>query len=268
MIKPDGVEDARPSRADMEDVADAAIGVDTRIFRTLWDTLVHTPRVLEAAYSGDRARYVPIIRLFLVLFGLQFAIMAFLDIPIGMSVESLATSEATTIGVERWLAEAGTTRDAVNATLQTANGWTITLLSFLSSLPFLLIMKLYKLKRSFFGHALAYLVATNAAYIVILPFMLLGTIGYTLILFGLSFGLSMVMFYVALARIFARFYSQNPVVVTLQTGGLVLMLPVTLIIMVIGQFLIADLALNWAHDMSIFRLFALAAEATQESIAP
>jgi len=261
-------DDARPSRADIDDVADAAIGVDSRIFRTLWDTLVHTPRVLEAAYSGDRERYVPIIRLFLVLFGLQFAIMGLLNIPIGMSVESLATSEATTIGVERWLAEADTTRDAVNATLQTVNGWTITILSFLSSLPFLLVMKLYKLKRSFFGHALAYLVATNAAYIVILPFMLVGAFGFTMALFATSFIISMIMFYIALARIFARFYSQKPMVIALQTGGLVLLLPVTLIIMVVGQFLIADLALNMAHDMSMFRLFVLAAEVTQESIAP
>ncbi len=267
MSKTDGVEDARPSRADMEDVADAAIGVDTRVFRTLWDTLVHTPRVLEAAYSGDRARYVPIIRLFLVLFGAQFAIMAFLNLPIGMSVESLESSDVTTLAVERWLAEAGQTRDAVNATLQSANGWTITSLTFLSSLPFLLVMKLYQLRRSFFGHALAYLVATNAAYIIILPFMLMGALGFTIILFALSFGLSMIMFYVALARIFARFYSQNPVVVALQIGGLILLLPVTLILMAVGQFLIADLALNWAHDMSIFHLFSLAVEITQEGIA-
>jgi len=267
MSNPHEEHDARASRADVDDVADAAIGVDTRIFRTLWDTLVHTPRILEAAYSGDREKYVPIIRLFLVLIGLQFAIMAFLKIPIGLSVDGLVTSETTMLAVERWLADAGRTREAVDQTLQSANGWTITVLSFLSSLPFLLIMKLYKMKRSFFGHALAYLAATNAAYIVILPFMLLGAFGLTMTLLLGSLVVSMIVFYIALARIFARFYSQKPLIVALQTGGLVLMLPVTLLIMSIGQLFVAHLALNWAHDMSIFQLFLLSAEISQESIA-
>ncbi|WP_420431692.1 hypothetical protein [Hyphobacterium sp.] len=250
-------QDARPTRADVDDIADASLGVDTRIFRTLWDTLAFTPRVVEAAYRGDRETYVPIIRLFLVLFGLQFAIIALLDLPVGLNLEAMETNEPSRQAVILWVEEAGATREAVDETLTNASSLSVAVISFLSTLPFLLMLKLYKWKRSIFGHALAYLAATNAAYIVILPLMLLGAIGPLQTFFWSAFTLSMITYYVATARILYRFYSQNVFVVALQTLGLLVMLPITFLIMGIALLFIADWALQAAHDMSIWRLMML-----------
>ncbi|WP_421792178.1 hypothetical protein [Hyphobacterium sp.] len=264
MSDPNKPDDVRPSKADVDDIADASIGVDTRIFRTLWDTLVHTPRVVEAAYAGDREKYVPIIRLFLVLFGLQFAIMALLNLPVGLSLETLAPDETSQAAVQVWLDESSESFEAVEATLQSASGWSVTIVSFLSSLPFLIMLKFYKWQRSFFGHLLAYLAATNASYIVMLPMMLLGAIGPLEFLFWGGFSLAMIVYFAATARILYRFYSQNAFVVALQTLGLVIILPITFLLMTIALLFIADFALQQAHDMSIWRLFLLSAEAAAQ----
>lgn len=268
MSDPNKPDDVRPSKSDVDDIADASIGVDTRIFRTLWDTLIHTPRVVEAAYAGERDRYVPIIRLFLVLFGLQFAIMALLDLPVGLSLETFANDDEMREGIRLWLAEAGESYEAVEGTMRSVSGWSVTIVTFLSSLPYLFLLKLYKWRRSLFGHVLAYLAATNAAYIVMLPLMLLGMIGPLQALFWGAFTLSMAVYFIAAARILYRFYSQNVVVVALQTLGLIVLLPLTFLIMSMALLFIIDFALQQAHDMSIWRMFALGAQVTLEGSNP
>ncbi|MEE2567275.1 hypothetical protein [Hyphobacterium marinum] len=251
-------QDTRPSRADADDVADAVIGVDTRIFRTVWDTLVHTPRVLQAAFEGDRERYVPILRLFLILFGLQFAVVAFIGLPQSMSLDQFVRPGDTDV-LNNWLG--GQTADAVNLTLERAAGLTNTILVFLSSLPYLLLLKLYRPSRSFFGHALAYLLATNVSYLVMLPLMLPAALGNFIFWYVLSFSVGLSVFYVAAGRILYSHYSQKAWVVALQVLGMLLLLPITLLLVILGQLGTAELVMRVFHDLSYFELFFQLAEA-------
>lgn len=282
MTDPHKPDDTRPSRADVDDVADAAIGVDTRIFRTIRDTFLHTPRVVEAAYAGDREKYVPIIRLFLVLFGLQFALMAFADMPSGMSLEALETSQGTGAAIEQWLAAGPdcqarlapldatdpgyaanraeamqACRAEVDLTLDRMSSLTSTPLAFLSTLPFLLLLKLYYWRRSFFGHVLAYLAATNASYIVVLPFFLIVAFASGAVLFWSGFVASIIWYFVAMGRLLHRFYSQNSLIISLQLLGQLAALPIMFLIIAIIQLLLVHLAVNVGHDLSLIDLMAL-----------
>jgi hypothetical protein len=292
MSDPNQPDDARPSRADVDDVADAAIGVDTRIFRTLWDTFIHTPRVVEAAYAGDREKYVPIIRIFLVLFGLQFALMAFADMPNGMSLEALAPTPRTAAELEVWL-EAGpdcqarlaplnandpdyaadraatvqVCRDEVDLTLDRLSSLTSMPLAFLSTLPFLLLLKFYYWRRSFFGHALAYLAATNASYVMVLPFFLIVAFASGTTLFWAGFAVSIIWYFLAMGRLLHRFYSQNAVIITLQLLGQVAALPVMFLIIAIVQLWITHMALSIGHDLSLIDLMTLDVGTNPEDLA-
>ena len=267
MSDPNGTDDARPSRADVDDVADAAIGVDTRIFRTLWDTLLFTPRVVEAAYAGDRDTYVPIIRLFLVLFGLQFAAMAFLGLPIGLTLEQMETSPESAEAVRLWLSQNDVSRDAIAQTLERIAQLTTTPMTFLGTLPFMLLLKAYKPSRSFFGHLLAYLAATNSSYLLLFPFFVLAFFGPVDLMFWSGMAISFAWYFIAMARLLYRFYSRNLFVVALQTFGLILMTPVMFIIITVVMFVTIDIGLRLAHDMSIFELFMISAQFTPEEIA-
>ncbi len=292
MSDPNQPDDARPSRADVDDVADAAIGVDTRIFRTIWDTFLRTPRVVEAAYAGDREKYVPIIRFFLVLFGLQFALMAFADMPTGMSLEALEASPETSAAIEIWL-EAGpdcqarlapldasvpgyaaarveavqACRAEVDLTLDRMSSLTSMPLAFLSTLPFLLLLKFYYWRRSFFGHALAYLAATNASYIMVLPFFLIVAFASGITLFWLGFVISIIWYFVAMGRLLHRFYSQNLLIVALQLLGQLAALPIMFVILAVVQLWLTHLALSIGHDLSLIDLMALDAGNNPEDLA-
>lgn len=278
MSHPDEEQDARPSRADVDDVADAAIGVDTRIFTTIKDTFLHTPRVVEAAYAGEREKYVPIIRLFLVLFGLHFAVLAFFDIPAGFSLDTLARSgDDAALAINIWLVESGQPYAAVNASLENAAGLTTTLLVFLSSLPFVLLLKAYRPSRSYFGHVLAYLAPINASYLVLFLLMavmalisLLPMVGEETetALYIWAFAGSMIWYFVAAGWVIARFYGRSALAVGLQVSGLVLMVIPMFIVMVIGQYGIAEIVLQNTYDMSVIDLFRISAEQAIESESP
>lgn len=254
-------DDTRPTRADADDVADAVIGVDTRILTTIWDTIVHTPRVLQAAYEGDRERYIPIIRIFLVLFGLQFAIMAFIGVPTAVTTEMLAT-ESTTGGQEVtvWLEREGLDQAEVDQNLERAASLSITLLTVTAALPFVLLFKLYRARRSFYGHALTYLLTTNVSYLLMLPLIAMSIFGDFLFWYWISMGTGITAYLVATVRVFRSHYADTWAGVFWKTVGVVFLLPVTFAIIVIGQFVVADLTLRFFHDTSLIDLFAVAAE--------
>jgi hypothetical protein len=266
-------QDARPSREDVDDLADASFGVDTRIFRTVWDTLLRTPRVVEAAYAGDRKAYVPIIRLFLVLFGAQLAVMAFVGLPVGMTLETFSPTEAERLIVDQWLAEGGKAYDDVNHALEQAFALTTTPLTFLSSLLFVLLLKAYRPSRSLFGHALAYLAPVNSSYIAM--FIVMAMVFVAGLIFRLpqdtvingflfSLGVSMVWYYVATARVIARFYAKSVIVGILQVIGLILLFFPMMILIVLGQFAITEIVLQNGFDLSLLRLFEIMAETNTE----
>ena len=254
-------DDTRPTRADADDVADAMIGVDTRIFRTIWDTVVHTPRVLQAAYDGDRERYIPIIRLFLVLFGLQFAIMAFVGVPSAMTTDMfIGQSAESEREVLTWLENEGLDRAAVDQSLERAASLTTTLLTVLAALPYLLVFKAYRPSRSFYGHLLTYLLTTNVSYLIMLPILALAVFGNFFFWYMISMAVGLTMYFVATARVFATHYARTAVGVFFKTLGIFLLLPLTILIVGLGQFAVAELTLRIFHDTSFVDLFRTAAE--------
>ncbi|MEN0652517.1 MULTISPECIES: hypothetical protein [Hyphobacterium] len=255
--KPD---DTRPTRADADDVAEAMIGFDTRIVRTVWDTIIHTPRVLQAAYAGDRDLYIPIIRIFLILFGMQFAVMAFVGVPVSLTTESFATTPEAAARLDAWLAAEGLDRAAVDQTLERAASLSITALILLSSLPYILLMKAYRPSRSFYGHVLAYLLTTNVSYIIMLPILALAVFGNFLFWYLVSTTIGLLTYFAATARIFASHYATTVAGVIFKTLGVVLLLPLSFIIVGTGQFLVAEFALQTFHDTTFLDLMTTSLE--------
>lgn len=257
MTTPDMPDDTRPSRADADDVADAMIGVDTRILTTIWDTLIHTPRVLQAAFEGDRSRHVPILRLFLVLFGLQFAVIAFVGVPQALTLDQFITEQDAAV-LDSWLD--GLDEAAVNQTLERAASVTNTIIIFIASLPYLLLLKLYRPQRSFFGHLLAYLLATNASYLIMLPLILPGAASDFMTWYLISVVVGLLVYFIALGRILYAHYTRKAWLLTVQMLGMILLLPITFLLVGLAQFGVAELVTQAFHDRSFLELLTLAAE--------
>ena len=133
----------------IDSISIAAFDVDGRIFRTVWHSLVRAPDVARDALAGDYTRYIAPIRLFVALFGLQFVIANLFDTPLTGSLEQL-TPTLEPERINAWLATgqmpdgtAVTTADIDRAMEEWGSLflWPITIIS---SLPYLLTLKLYR----------------------------------------------------------------------------------------------------------------------------
>ncbi|MHA6288327.1 hypothetical protein [Maricaulis sp. CAU 1757] len=241
----------------LDGVTLAAFDVDMRIFRTMWHSLVHTPRVALAAIQGDFTTYLSPVRVFVALFSFQFLIAALFGMPLTMGLEHL-TNDVASDETAAWLAGGLDAdgnipdADAVNTTLENWNSILIWPLTVLASLPFLLLLKLYKPSLPFWAHVQMYLVPSNASYVLLIALMPLALLDLGFLALGLA--LSLLLYLVVLGRLIGRFYSRTRLGATLRLLGLILLLPVTLAISTAGQFITTHLILENQYGLSMIGL--------------
>jgi hypothetical protein len=249
-----------PGRDVLDSISIAAFDLDARIFRTLWHSIVRTPDVALAAVQGDFSRYLSPVRVFVALFGLQFVVAALLGTPLTGTIDQF-TSHADDGIVADWLAAGRTAGGNVPtvAEIDTAlEAWGSLLLwpiFIIASLPYLVLLKLYRLRLPLWAHLQFYLVPTNASFIVmiaIIPIQIAG-MGWFMLALAPALGL----YYVCMGWLIVRFYSRSALGTALRLGGLVLLLPVTLILSSIGQLLGTAWILDSQFGLSLIELFRL-----------
>jgi hypothetical protein len=231
----------------------AAFDVDHRIFRSIWHTLFHTPRVGQAGLAGDYSTYLSPIRVFVALVGLQFAVAAIFGAP------ATFTTEVFLAGM------------SIEASTQILNGHSVievddTLLNWLSllvwpltiiaSIPYILALKLSRPAMSWWGHVTIYLVASNASFIIMAGMLPFYPLGQWTMLAGTAIGL--LVFLIALGRLVARFYARTPFGTAWRLILLTLLLPVTMLIGVAGQFLAAHWVLKREYNVSLIDIIEAA----------
>ena len=243
----------------LDSVSIAAFDLDGRIFRTLWHSLTRTPDVALAGAKGDFSEYLSPIRVFVALFSFQFVVASLFGTPLAGSLDQLTVAIEPDI-VEAWLATGQNasgevpTHAEVNQTIESWGAMLLWPLTVITSLPYLLLLKLYRPGVPLWGHLQFFLTATNASFVVMIatiPLLLLG-LGW----FSLGLGLAMIVYYFCIGRIIVRFYSHSAGGVALRLLGLILLMPVTLLMTGIGQIVGTAFTLDVNYDLSLIRLYA------------
>ncbi|WP_300527889.1 DUF3667 domain-containing protein [Maricaulis sp.] len=249
------------SRDALDSVTIAAFDVDSRIFRTMWHSLIRPNDVARSALSADYSRYLSPIRVFVALFSFQFAVAALFGAPIDFSFEAMMMGVPPDAG-EAWLAT-GTPQplsareiDPALMGLMGALLWPITVVS---SLPYLCMLKLYRPSVSWWGHVLLYLVPVNGSFLMMIGFLPLFPLfqDHANALFGLSTTLALVLYFILAGRVLAGFYARSSLGVTMRVIGLIAMLPITLLITMVMQMVAAFWLLNSEFGLSAAALFSL-----------
>lgn len=233
----------------LDSVSVAAFDVDARIFRTIWFSIFNPAQVALAGLQGDYAVYLSPIRVFVALFSLQFVIAALFGAPTALTIEMLA-ADLEPAAIDLWRGEFELSE--INREL---HAWLVPLLwpiIVVGSLPYLIVLKLYRPSMSWWGHTSIYLVATNASYV--LAILLMPTVLFAVDIYSMLSFLAALLFFVVLGRLIAKFYARTATGVVLRLAGLFALLPFTILLTVIGQFLIAFLVLDAQFNLLLLDL--------------
>lgn len=231
----------------LDSISIAAFDVDGRIFRTVWHSLVRAPDVAQAALSGDYTRYIAPIRLFVALFGLQFVVASLFGTPLTGDLSQLS-AELEPDQVRAWLAQGETrtgdpvTVGAVDRAMEEWGSiflWPITIIS---SLPYLLALKLYRPSIPIWGHVQIYLTSTNASFLFMILTIPLLAFSYAVFLSAVMVG--MVIYFIVMGWLVARFYSRSVAGTVWRIIGLLALVPIALVLSSAGQLL----GVAWIFD--------------------
>ena len=236
----------------LDAVTIAAFDVDARIFRTLWHSLVMPLDVAHDCLRGDFTRYISPVRVFLALFGLQFTVAAMFGTPLTPTVDTL-TLNLSPDAFETWLA--GVPRSEINLALDRWFGALMMPIMILASLPYLVLLKLFRISISWWGHVTLYLIPTNASQIIMVAFLPLGM--FDVMFFLLATVIGMVAFFMVQGRMIARYYARTAWGASWRITLLVLLLPVSMFLTLLFQQIAIALILDRNFDLSLLELYLL-----------
>lgn len=228
----------------------ATFDVDARIFRTIWHSITTPVDVMWAACKGDFARYLSPVRVLVAIVSMQIVIGALVGYPTAASVASMAESLPAD-RVQAWLD--GRSIAEIDSTFTGYMSMLMWPLMIVSSLPVLFALKLMRWRLKLWAHVMAFLVATNASSFIQIASLPLALISPVLVVATLPLGL--IFYVVQLGRIIARFYSRTAWGLTWRVGVIAATLPLTVSIMIAGNFVAASWLLHHQHGLSLLELY-------------
>lgn len=242
----------------LDSISVAAFDVDARIFRTLWHSVFRTDRVAMHALEGRFSDYLAPIRVFVALFGFQFAVAALFGAPVALTLDAM-TSEFSAEQVEAWLLTGSPQPLSAGVIDPVLSRWSAIIMwpvSVASTLPYLIALKLYRPSLSWWGHLQLYLIPANGSFIALIAFLPTYPLfqDQAVLLTLISTSLGMVIYFVLTARILAKFYARTALGIIARLSGLIALLPVTLTIILVLQFLLTAWLLDIEFGLTIENL--------------
>ncbi|MFW6413257.1 MAG: hypothetical protein ACOC0V_03900 [Oceanicaulis sp.] len=247
----DRTPDAAPQGPRLSEVADAAgVGIDRVIVRTMLDTITRPARAYQATL--ERApTHLSQLKLFFGVSGTMLALSALFGAPLTLTLEYLVPPEQIDAAYATVRA-AGLEPDAVNDRIATVMDIAIWPIMLVSTLIFVLILKLNRPSKSWWEHALLYVTATNGSTIVMIP----GS-AFALVSLDAYMGAQMaaiVFFFVQLVRLGRSVLGLGALrLILLSASMLIALIPSGLIVGAL-QVLTAAIVLG-TFDLSLFELY-------------
>ncbi len=243
----------------LDSLSIAVFDVDARIFRTMRDYFLKPVTVATAGIERDYTRYLSPIRVFFALFSFQFVAAALFGTPVTATIEAMAAPNPD-LDLEAWLAssrmefETPLTLQRVEDELKAVQSLTLWPLTVLSSLPYLIALKLFRPSIPTWGHLQVYLAVTNVSFIVMIALIPLHTLGGGGMAAGI--GIALTVFYIYAGILLAHLYGKSVIALILRLIGIVALLPVTMLITVIGTYLTIDWVLENSFGLHLLALMA------------
>ncbi|MDF1768785.1 DUF3667 domain-containing protein [Maricaulis sp.] len=251
----------------LDSISIAAFDVDARIFRTMRDYFLSPVAVATAAIEHDYSRYLSPIRVYIALFSFQFVAAAIFGTPATATIETMTAG--VDIDFDVWLAssrmsfDTPLTLERVESELKAVQSLTLWPLAALSSLPYLLALKLYRPSIPLWGHLQLYLAVSNVSFIVMIALIPMHTLGGSGMMISMAIGA--VIFFVYAGILLAHFYGRSVTALVLRLAGLVAVFPITMLITIIGTLLTVDWVLGNSFGLDLMTLSASGPSAEQSS---
>lgn len=157
-----------PAGPKLSELVDAAgIGVERKIAVTLRDVLLRPGRAASAAFDRSPT-HVSQLKLFVVLGGLFLSAGAFFGAPMTPTVEGIAPPGGVEAAYAS-IAAQGADPAAIDASLSRWGGFLAWPMTLISSVVFIVALKLVRPYMTWYGHLLVYLIATNAMTLAAIP---------------------------------------------------------------------------------------------------
>lgn len=251
---------ARKSSAEayeaLDSISIATFDVDGRIFRTLWHTFLRPGDVAMASFTADFSQYISPVRVFVALFSMQFIIGATVDLPMIVNVDLLTQGFDDDV-IAGWLGDLN--RAEVNVGMERVMSLLTWPIMIIASLPYLIALKFLRWKLKFWAHLMVYMIATNAStvtMILLMPVYALGPAFYSL-----SMPIALLVFITITGILMARFYAKTALGLSVRIAVIVLLVPVSMLITVVGMFGSGAYLLHRNYDLSLLELYEGAAPA-------
>lgn len=244
----------------LDAISVAAFEVDARIFRTMWHTLSRPNDVVRAGLTGDFSIYLSPMRVFVALFSVQFAVAALFGAPSSPTLD-MVVAGIEPERVDAWLASAANAPIATGEINAVLARWTSLLampITVLASLPYLLVLKLYRPSLSWWGHTQTYLIPVNSSFVILFASLPLYPFfpGDAENLALISLSISMIFYFIVAARVVGHFYSRSALGLGLRVFGLFLLFPVSMAMTVLAQFFATNWALESEFGLSVVELIS------------
>jgi hypothetical protein len=248
-----------PRGPGLGELTDAVLGWNGRVLSTTLFSLLDPVRVTRAALNSETGRFMSPLRLFILLFGLLLTLSALVDTQGAMSFS--ATIGASEEATAAWLAGETVTLAMIDQSYGFWMSFGIWPIMIIGVAPYILLFKLYRPSRTFYGHILAYLVTNNGAVAVQLlimvalaPFVDVQTNSF------ISSAVLVLVYLVTTARLMFALYSDTVPGGAVKLLGVILLTPIALVFTGILQFLFLEVLLQLRFDLSFFHLLSLEAE--------
>lgn len=263
----DEIEDLAPGAAndvevrgpEAEDLMEAVFGVTLRSARTMWGSLVQTPRVARAALLGDQSIYFSPLRVFLFLFGLHLAIASLIGAPSSPLLENWLP-QSSLPDAHQWAEAAGADWAAMNDSIARWYGFALWPIFILCSLPYILLLKAYRPHTTLWGHTLVYIITNIAMFVamfLVTPLMLVSAEAY-----AVGSLATFLVFFVAAGRLIAALYAKTALGAGLKIAGLILLTPPLIVLMGGLQIALVYFALDIEHGVNFLEIFTLTSGAS------
>lgn len=249
-----------PDGPSLSDIAEAfgAEGSLRRFFDTLFASIITPNTVLRDAFENG-PRFISPVRVFVILTGAILALMTFLEAPTNFALELPLAPGGRDAAMEHVRAQ-GVEPAALEAAFDTwmrMSAWPVIIVS---SVVFIVILKLYRPSITWWGHVCAYLVAINALSVITLAAVVLSLTGLELLAAAVG-GLAMVLYLAAFLRIGAGVYKLGPFKLIALFLGVVIGNILVAAVMAGLQFALAIYIVS-RFDLSLLQLIEISIEAS------
>ena len=160
----------------IDEIFEAVFGVDFKIGKTIKDMLLHPVRVAEAELEDGNDVYTPQIKLFIALFGLQLLLLSIFKIFDLVTLEAVILSESGLQAVSDRLQAEGSSLSAANDVVRDWYNYSVWPAALTGSVVYVVAMKLFRPAMKLSAHVKLYLLATNAGFLWMFPFLLIGVL--------------------------------------------------------------------------------------------